>query len=234
MPEPFPGHSGSPRVSLPLGVQDTRLLLCCWAQSAPTLPCNLRNAVWPWNSPVWNPPVMSHHLQDYVRNRAHDETFHILAAVFSLPLSPPLSYVSGMVWGTGRKKLLAHPWLMSCSLTFLYLGTWSSFSLKCPPQFRSPTLILLIRSPSPPRSFCYSRDSPGFSPPLLPHCTWSVLLFQHLSPYLQTSVYIFHPYQIMPLCLAWCLTNRQRITCWIMLWVCPFYSTLLFVKCSHI
>ena len=48
-------------------------LLFLWHRMFHTSLNSLRNAVWSRNSPAWNPPVMSPHLQYYTRNvcRAH-------------------------------------------------------------------------------------------------------------------------------------------------------------------
>ena len=90
-------------------------------------------------------------------------------------------------------------------MTSLYLGMWSSFSLKCPSWLRSATLILIIWSPFPSRSFpCYSRDFPDFSPPFLFHCTWVPTAISVFVQYLFFSVWLIS-LNIMPsksICIA--------------------------------
>ena len=169
---------------------------------------NLRNAVWPWNSPAWNPPMMSPHLQYYARNvcRAHT---HMKRSTFWLPSSyylyPHLCPTYQVLCEALGPASPLHTLMTWCSLTSLYLGMGSSFSLKCPSWLRSATLILTIWSPFHLRSFpCYSRDFPDFSPPLLFHCTWVPTAISVFVQYLFFSVWLIS-LNIMPsksICIA--------------------------------
>ena len=146
----------------------------------------------PWDSPGKNTGVGCHFLLQCMKVKSESEVAQSCLTLSNpMACSPPGSSVHGIFqarvleWGAIAFSL----WRPTRPFSWL----------------RSATLILIIWSPFPSRSFpCYSRDFPDFSTPLLFHCTWVPTAISIFVQYLFFSVWLIS-LNIMPsksICIA--------------------------------